>query len=96
LAVVPDDKNEFVNAMGLQDNDVILEINGQKLDVSSMVTVLGGVYNLKEGRPMLIKISRNGVMMDLKGNAKLNYVDTPGYKYVDPAKQSVKEGWLKQ
>lgn len=95
LAVVPDDKNEFVNAMGLQNNDVIVEINGQKLDVSNMVTVLGGLYNLKEGRPMLIKVNRNGVMMDLKGNAKLNQVDTPGYKFADPSKQLVKEGWLR-
>lgn len=96
LAVVPDDKNEFVNAMGLQDSDVIVEINGQKLDISNMVTVLGGLYNLEEGRPMLIKVQRNGVMMDLKGNAKLNHVDTPGYKFVDAVKEALKESWLKK
>ena len=82
--------------MGLQDNDVIVEINGQKLDISNMVTVLGGLYNLEEGRPMLIKVQRNGVMMDLKGNAKLNYVDTPGYKFVDTEKSGLKESWLKK
>jgi predicted metalloprotease with PDZ domain len=96
LAVVPDDKNEFVNAMGLQDNDVIVEINGQKLDISNMVTVLGGLYNLEEGRPMLIKVQRNGEMMDLKGNAKLNHVDTPGFKFADASKQAIKESWLKR
>lgn len=95
LAVVPDDKNEFVNAMGLQDRDVIVEINGQKLDISNMVTVLGGLYNLEEGRPMLIKVQRNGVMMDLKGNAKLNQIDTPGFKFIDTAKETIKESWLK-
>ncbi len=96
LAVVPDDKNVFVNAMGLKDNDVIVEINGQKLDISNMVTVLGGLYNLEEGRPMLIKVKRDGVMMDLKGNAKLNQVETPGYKFTDAAKTAAKDSWLKK
>lgn len=96
LALVPDANNEFVNAIGLQNDDVIVEINGQKLDVSNMVTVLGGVYKLKEGTPMLIKVIRNGVAMDLKGNAKLNYIDTPGYKFVDQTKAPLKESWLKK
>lgn len=94
LALVPDNKNEFVNAMGLQDGDVILEINTQKLDVDDMVSILGGVYKLEEGKAMVIKVKRKGQILELKANAKLNYVDTPGFVFTNPEKLALKNSWI--
>jgi predicted metalloprotease with PDZ domain len=96
LAVVPDSENEFVNSVGLQNDDQILEINGQILDMSDLITVFGGVYNLKEGTPMVIKVIRNGKEIELKGNAKVNYLDSPGYKFTDQTKKNLKDCWLKK
>ncbi|RPI61748.1 MAG: peptidase M61 [Ignavibacteriales bacterium] len=90
-----DGQNEFINSIGLQDNDQMLEINGQLLDTSDLISVLGGVYNLKEGTPMVIKVIRNGQEMELRGNAKLNLVESPGYKFVDQSKKDLKDKWLK-
>ena len=95
LAVVPDTSNVFVNTMGLQNDDNILEINEHKLDASDMVSVVMGIYKLKEGKPMVIKVSRKGQMIELKGNVKLNYIDTPGFKYVNSTKEVLKDKWLK-
>jgi predicted metalloprotease with PDZ domain len=95
LAVVPDTSNVFVNAMGLQNDDNILEINEHKLDASDMVSVVMGIYKLKEGKPMVIKVNRKGQMIELKGNVKLNYIDTPGFKFANPTKKVLKDRWLK-
>jgi len=54
-----------------------------------------GIYKLKEGKPMVIKVSRKGQMIELKGNVKLNYIDTPGFKFANPSKVVQKERWLK-
>jgi len=95
LAVVPDTTNAFVNAMGIQNDDILLEINEHKLDASDMISVAMGIYKLQEGKPMVIKVNRNGQLVELKGNVKLNYIDTPGFKFVNPAKAVQKEKWLK-
>jgi predicted metalloprotease with PDZ domain len=95
LALVPDADNVFVNAMDLQNNDIILEINGHKLDASDIISVVMGVYKLKEGKPMVIRIIRNGQPMELNGNVKLNYMDSPGFKFADPGKKVQKDNWLK-
>jgi len=95
LALVPDADNVFVNSMGLLNNDAILEINGHKLDATDIVSVVMGIYKLKEGTPMVIHILRNGQALELKGNVKLNYMDAPGYKFADPTKKIQKDNWLK-
>jgi hypothetical protein len=79
LAQVPDNENEFINAMGLQNNDIILRINDVKLETSDLMSIFGGEYKLKEGKPMVIKVNRNGQIIELRGNAKINYVNALGY-----------------
>lgn len=96
LVLALDGKNEFINAMGMQDQDQIISINDQLLDPSDLVTVLGGVYNLEEGTPMVIKIKRNEQLLELRGNAKLNFVNSLGYKFVDQTKKDLKDIWLKK
>lgn len=90
-----DNQNELINAMGLQNNDVLLAVDNTKIDASDMISVFGGVYNLKEGKPMVMKVKRNGQIIDLKGITKVNYVDAPGFIVSDPSKKDMKESWLK-
>jgi predicted metalloprotease with PDZ domain len=90
-----DNQNVLINAMGLQNNDVLLAVDNTKIDASDMISIFGGVYNLKEGKPMVMKVKRNGQIMDLKGITKVNYVDAPGFIVSDPSKKEMKESWLK-
>lgn len=95
LVVVHDDKNVFINTMGLQNDDEILEMNGHKLDASDVMSVAMGMYKLEEGNPMIIKILRNGQPVELKGDVKINHFDAPGYKIAGTQKNTLLDSWLK-
>ena len=95
IALDPDKKNEFFTAMGVLNNDIILEVNGKKLETSDVTSVLMPFYKLEEGQAMKISVNRNGIVQELNGKIKLNYVDGQGYKFVDPSKSAIKEAWLK-
>jgi C-terminal processing protease CtpA/Prc len=81
--------------MGVLNNDIILDVNGKKLETSDMTSVLMPFYKLKEGQAMKISVNRNGTVQELTGKIKLNYVDGHGYKFVNPSKSGIKEAWLK-
>lgn len=91
-----DGKNEFIKAMGFQQNDQIIEMNGfamQGPDIGKYVSIIG--YKLKEGNPFTAKVIRNGQTVDLKGTVKLNYVDGQRYMFRDASKAGLKEQWLR-
>jgi len=90
-----DNQNELLNAMGLQNNDILLAINDVKVDASDMMSIFGSVFNLQEGKPMAIKVNRNGKIIDLKGTTKINYIDAPGFIVSDPSKKDRRESWIK-
>jgi hypothetical protein len=50
---------------------------------------------MEENEPIVLKVKRNGGIVELKGPAKLNYVDGSGLKFVDPSKAKLKNAWLK-
>ena len=95
IAVDPDKKNELYKALGVQNNDVLVAVNGKKLDASDVASVLTPFFKLKEGNDMKISVNRNGSVQELSGKIKLNYVDAQGYQFVDPSKSHIKEAWLK-
>lgn len=95
IALDPDKKNELFTAMGVLNNDIILDVNGKKLETSDMTSVLMPFYKLKEGQAMKMSVNRNGAVQELTGKIKLNYVDGHGYKFVDSSKRKIKEAWLK-
>jgi len=95
IAVDPDKKNELYKALGVQNNDVLVAVNGKKLDASDVTSVLTPFFKLKVGNDMKISVNRNGSVQELSGKIKLNYVDAQGYQFADPSKSNIKEAWLK-
>jgi len=95
IAVDPDKKNELYKALGIQNNDVLVAVNGKKLDASDVTSVLTPFFKLKVGNDMKISVNRNGSVQELSGKIKLNYVDAQGYQFADPSKSNIKEAWLK-
>jgi predicted metalloprotease with PDZ domain len=95
IAVINDNSNHFMTGMGMEDGDEIIEMNGSLIDASTPMTVLMAGYGLEEGESMTMKVKRNGTIVELKGNVKLNYVDGSGFKFTDPSKQQLKDAWLK-
>jgi predicted metalloprotease with PDZ domain len=93
--LIKDNNNNFMNALGVKDGDELLEINETPIDASSPMNVLIAGYGLEENQDITLKIRRNGQIQELKGKAKLNYVDGSGYKFTDPAKAALKNAWLK-
>jgi predicted metalloprotease with PDZ domain len=93
--LIKDNNNNFMNALGVKDGDELLEINETPIDASSPMNVLIAGYGLEENQDITLKIRRDGQIRELKGKAKLNYVDAMGYKFTDPAKTALKNAWLK-
>ena len=95
LIQVLDNNNELLKAMGLENNDVLLAITDVKVDASDMMSIFGGVFKLQDGKTMVIKVKRNGQIIELKGITKVNYIDAPGFIISDESKKELRERWLK-
>jgi predicted metalloprotease with PDZ domain len=95
IASIKDNNNLFMNAMGVQDGDEIIEMDGVPVDASNPNNVLMLGYGLEENQPYSMKVKRNGTVKELKGQAKLNYGPGKGLKFVDQTKFDLKEAWLK-
>jgi predicted metalloprotease with PDZ domain len=95
FASIKDNNNNFMNALGVKDGDELVEMNGSPIDASKPVNVLMAGYGIEENEPITMKVRRDGQIVELKGNAKLNYVDGSGFKFTDPSKAKLKEAWLK-
>jgi hypothetical protein len=70
-------------------------MNGVPVDASSPTTVLMSGFGIDENEPFTMKVKRNGAIKELKGQAKLNYVNGKGLKFMDQSKFNLKEAWLK-
>lgn len=95
IAVMPDATNSFMTSMGIQDGDELIEINGSPIDASNPTNVLIAGFGIDEGEPISMKVKRNGQLVELKGNAKLNYIDGNGFKFTDESKRKLNQAWLK-
>lgn|GEM_PF-4463704 len=95
FALIKDNNNNFMNALGVKDGDELLEMNGTPIDASSPMNVLIAGYGLEEAEAMVMKVKRKGEIIELKGKVKLNYVDGTGYKFTDQGKALMKNAWLK-
>lgn len=95
FAVIRDNENNFMTALGVQNGDELVEINESPIDASTPMNVMLAGYGMEENEPVSLKVKRNGQIVELKGQAKLNYVDGSGFKFVDPSKEKLKNAWLK-
>lgn len=89
------DGNNFFTALGVKENDQLLEMNGLAFDPDNYMSVLLMGYQLEENSPVTMKVKRNGEIIELKGVVKLNYKDGPGFEFKDKSKEELKNAWLK-
>ncbi len=91
----PDRKNKFLTALGLQNKDVLLSMNGVAFDPEDGSASLMLGYGLEEGDPVEMEILRNDKKMTLKGKVALNYTNGPGFRFSNQSKLTLKNAWLK-
>jgi len=96
IAVIRDNENNFMTALGVQNGDELVEMNESPIDASTPMNVMLAGYGMEENEPVSLKVKRNGQIVELKGLAKLNYVDGSGFKFADPSKEKLKNAWLKK
>jgi len=95
IAVMPDASNTFMTSLGMQNGDEIIEMNGSPIDAANPTNVLISGFGFEENEPVTMKVKRNGQVIELKGNAKLNYTDGKGFKFTDESKRKLNQAWLK-
>lgn len=92
LVHMADNRNVFLNSLGLKDKDVLLTINGLPMyeNDGSMVILKG--YQLNEGSPIVFEILRDGKPMTIRGSVKLNYAAGESYRAVK--ENQLRNSWL--
>jgi predicted metalloprotease with PDZ domain len=89
------DGNEFTKAMGIQDGDIIVDINGAKYNYDNINSLIEASISWKDGDNMTMKVKRGGKTVSLKGVVALPKEEAEGYASSDNSKKSVREAWLK-
>jgi predicted metalloprotease with PDZ domain len=87
--------NAFMKELGLKNNDVILEINGVKQDLTTINQTIGESFGWKDGDAITMKIKRDGKEMDIKGKVVIPKEIKEGYMATDDSKKALREAWLK-
>ena len=95
ITALKPDNNNFFMALGIKENDQLLEMNGIPFDPDNYLSVLLMGYQLEENSPVTMKVKRNGDLIELKGVVKLNYKPGPGFIFKDKSKETLKNAWLK-
>lgn len=87
--------SDFMNAIGLKPNDVILSANNTNYNLDSLIEFMTAAQSWKEGETVAIKVKRDDKEVLLKGKVIINYTDSKGYHQVDTTKETLKNQWLK-
>lgn len=90
-----DGSNEFIKAIGFENNDQVIELNGTKVNGEDLNKLMMPVYGLEVGTPFNAKVIRNGSEKQLSGNVKLNTKEADGFRFTDSSKQALNQMWLK-
>ena len=87
--------NAFMKELGLKNNDVILEINSVKQDLTNINQTVGASFGWKDGDAITIKIKRDGKEKDIKGKIVMPKETKEGYMATDQSKKALRDAWLK-
>ncbi len=87
--------NVFMKELGITNNDIIVEINGEKLNLQNINEQIIASFQWKEGDPIKMKLKRDGKEFDVKGVVKIPKETMEGYEATEDAKKEIREGWLK-
>lgn len=87
--------NAFMKELGLKNNDVLLEINGTVLDLTTINQVIGDSFGWKDNDPITMKIKRDGKEIDIKGKVIMPKEIKEGFRATDQSKKALRDAWLK-
>jgi predicted metalloprotease with PDZ domain len=87
--------NAFMKELGLKNNDIILEINATKLDLTSINQIIGDSFSWKDNDAIIMKIKRDGNEIEIKGKIVMPKETKEGFMATDESKKAVRDAWLK-
>jgi predicted metalloprotease with PDZ domain len=87
--------NEFMVALGLQKNDILLNMNDKKITLDSVQEIFMSSLSWKDGDPISVKIKRNNEEKTLKGKVVLPKVESELYKLTIQDKATINNAWLR-
>ncbi len=87
--------NAFLKNVGVRGGDVIKSVNGKAYTLDNVYELVMGAQEWKEGSEANFVVDRDGKQVELKGKVILEYQETEGLKATDPAKEKLKNAWLK-
>ncbi|MES2557036.1 MAG: peptidase M61 [Bacteroidota bacterium] len=87
--------NAFTKSMGIQDGDIIVEINGNKYNYDNINSLIEASISWKDGNNMTMKVKRDGKVVTLTGVVALPKEEAEGYAASDDSKKTIREAWLK-
>jgi predicted metalloprotease with PDZ domain len=87
--------NAFMTALGVKNNDVILEVNGTKYNYDNVNDMVISSFGWKEGDMITFKVRRDGKILDLKGKVVLPREMKDSYAAASNDKKALREAWLK-
>lgn len=88
--------SEFFTKLGLQEGDIITEVNNQPYNLDNIYDLIIGSQQWKDNDNITMTIKRNGKTISLKGKVILTYEDKKSLMTVDPRKEKLRHAWLQQ
>jgi predicted metalloprotease with PDZ domain len=91
-------ENSFWAEQGVQPNDVIKTINGEKMTVANANSILQQIFNWKPGQEVEVKLDRNGEEIIIKTTTTKTYTTGDGIiekAGATDAQKTLREAWLK-
>jgi predicted metalloprotease with PDZ domain len=87
--------NEFMTTIGLNKNDILLEINNTKCTLENIQNIFMSSISWKEGDDITIKISRNNQEKIIKGKVVLPKIEKESFILSNKQKESLNNAWLR-
>ncbi|WP_298519953.1 peptidase M61 [uncultured Kordia sp.] len=91
--------NSFMTDLGLQNGDVIDEINGVKYNLKNVYDLIGASRGWNVGDPITMTVKRNGEVKTLSGNITKPTIKSAGIMVKDLPENSkevqLRKAWLK-
>ena len=87
---------EFYTNLEIQNNDIIIAINGKKYNSDTIYDLVNESQNWKNNDTVVFKIKRKSKILELKGSVILPLEPSKILEFTDSSKKALKNAWLKE
>lgn len=88
--------NIFMQTLGIEGGDVIVEIEGKKYNYDNINSLIETSFGWEDGDALSLKVKRGDKVIPLKGVVKLPKEQADGYTATDDnTKKAIRDAWLK-